>query len=640
MIRRFTGSIWFTAACVALVLLLGLTAGWFSRWQDAITDLLFTPGKAPNNIVIVSIDEKSIKSVGQWPWPRAVFGELIEKLQGALVIGIDVNFKERSRLGENDDASLANAISRSSVPVVLTAEVQSDNTISIPVSPIGEKAITGFPNLVIAPDGVARVIRYSRGETPSFALSVARLALNRIPSYPTGLTRIAYRGPDTTYLHVTADDVLKGRVPNSLIDGKIILIGATALDLQDFHETPFGLTSGVEIQANILTTLLEGNFFQSNHLVTALMIILMALIGGTIVSRITKIWTLIASLLGVFAGYAVIAFIAFEYKYILDLLYPEISLVITVGLATTTQYLSTSREKKFIHDTFSRYLAPQVIEELIKNPDMIALGGRKANLSILFSDIRGFTTLSESMSPEKLTSFLNNYLTRMTDIILDQNGVVDKYIGDAIMAFWGAPLPDAHHARRSLASAIEMVQALEAFNKERGSQGEPEIAIGIGINTGDVTIGNMGSERRFDYTVLGDNVNLASRLEGLTKAYGVAIIVSNSVWESVPEQEKIHLRIYGREIDRVQVKGKKQPVTIYEIMTPEQHEKLSPDLATFGNARTAYYAGNWGQAIEFLDEFLARHPNDGPSTVLRERCHGFKHRPIENWQGVFEMTHK
>lgn len=640
MIRRFTGSVWFTAVCIVIVLLVGLSASWFSRWQDTITDLLFTPGKAPSNIVVVSIDEKSIKSIGQWPWPRAVFGELVEKLQNAAVIGIDVNFKERSRFGESDDAALANTISRSSVPVVLTAEVQPDNTISAPISPIGEKAITGFPNLVIAPDGVARMIRYSRGETPSFTLSIARLVLNRAPSHPNGLTRIAYRGPDNTYLHITADDVLRGRVPDTVTNGKILLLGATTLDLQDFHETPFGLTSGVEIQANILTTLLENKFFHSNRLITALMVILMALIGGFIVSKTTKIWTLLASLLGIFAGYAIASFITFEYKYILDLLYPEISLILTVGLTATTQYLSTNREKKFIHDTFSRYLAPQVIEELIKNPDKIALGGRKANLSILFSDIRGFTTLSESMNPEKLTNFLNRYLTRMTDIVLDQNGVVDKYIGDAIMAFWGAPLPDTNHPRRSIVSAIEMVQSLEAFNKDSGSKGNPEIAIGIGINTGDVTIGNMGSERRFDYTVLGDNVNLASRLEGLTKTYGVAIIVSNTVWESVPEQEKIHLRIYGREIDRVQVKGKKQPVTIYEIMTPEQHEKLSSDLIAFDNARIAYYAGNWDLAVELLDEFLAHHANDGPATVLRERCHGFKHRPTDDWQGVFEMTHK
>ncbi|MEK7525477.1 MAG: adenylate/guanylate cyclase domain-containing protein [Patescibacteria group bacterium] len=640
MIRRFTGSVWFTAICVAAFLLISLSLGWFARWQDTITDLLFTPNKAPGNVVIVSIDEKSINRIGQWPWPRAVFGKLIENLQHASAIGIDVNFKERSRFGEADDTVLANSIARSSVSVVLTAEVQSDNTISAPISPIGEKAITGFPNLVIAPDGVARMIRYSRGQTPSFTLSLARSILSESPSYPGDLTRIDYRGPDNTYLHISADDVLNGRVPRTIIDGKIVLVGATTLDLQDFHETPFGLTSGVEIQANILTTLLENNFFRSNRLITGLMVVLMAIIGGAVVSKTSRIGKLILSLLGIFVGYAVVAFIVFEYQFILDLFYPELSLVLTVGFTATSQYLSTSREKKFIHDTFSRYLAPQVIEELIKNPDTIALGGRKANLSILFSDIRGFTTLSESMSPEKLTNFLNRYLTRMTDIILDQNGVVDKYIGDAIMAFWGAPLPDTNHARRSISSAIEMVQALETFNKEGDAKGDPQIAVGIGINTGDVTIGNMGSERRFDYTVLGDNVNLASRLEGLTKTYGVAIIVSNSVWESVPEQERVHLRIYGREIDRVQVKGKKQPVTIYEIMTPDQHQNLAQNLATFNNARSAYYDGNWDVAIEYFDEFLARHPNDGPSTVLRERCHGFKHRPMDNWQGVFEMTHK
>lgn len=640
MIRRFTGSVWFMTVCVTAFLLVALGAGWFVRWQDTITDLLFTPSSAPGNIVIVSIDEKSIGSVGQWPWPRAVFGKIIENLQGASAIGIDVNFKERSRYGEADDTILANSISRSSVPVVLTAEVQTNNTISAPISPIGEKAITGFPNLVIAPDGVARMIRYSRGETPSFALSIARSILPESPPYPDGLTRIAYRGPDSTYVYVSANDVLAGRVPDAIVNEKVVLIGATTLDLQDFHETPFGLTSGVEIQANILTTLLENKFFRSNRLITALMIVLMAVLGGATVSRTSKIGVLILSLLGIFIGYAVISFVAFEYRFILDLFYPELSLILTAGFTATSQYLNTSREKKFIHETFSRYLAPQVIEELIKNPGAIALGGRKANLSILFSDIRGFTTLSESMSPENLTHFLNRYLTRMTDIILDQNGVVDKYIGDAIMAFWGAPLPDANHPRRSIVSAIEMVQALDTFNKDSRVKGNPEIVVGIGINTGDVTIGNMGSERRFDYTVLGDNVNLASRLEGLTKTYGVAIIVSNSVWESVPEQEKIHLRIYGREVDRVQVKGKKQPVTIYEIMTPEQHEKLSPDLVTFDNARTAYYAGNWDLAIELLDEFLARHSNDGPSTVLRERCHGFKHRPTNDWQGVFEMTHK
>ncbi|HYU64834.1 MAG TPA: adenylate/guanylate cyclase domain-containing protein, partial [Candidatus Paceibacterota bacterium] len=345
---------------------------------------------------------------------------------------------------------------------------------------------------------------------------------------------------------------------------------------------------------------------------------------------------LVLILLGMASVYTIVVFIAFDHQYALDLFYPNLGLIFTGAAVLTTQYSVTAREKKHIHETFSRYLAPQVIKELINNPDALRLGGKKENLTILFSDIRNFTALAESMGPEQLTSFLNQYLSFMTRIVLEHEGVIDKYIGDAIMAFWGTPLPNSNHERDGLVSALEMIEALEAFNKQNARLGNPVINVGIGLNSGEVTVGNMGSEKRFDYTVIGDSVNLASRLEGLTKVYGVNIIIGESTYKTI-ENDPTFL---CRELDHVQVKGKKHKGRIYEAIPPRRHNVIRKILNAFNRGREAYYEGRWETAQKEFASVLSSLPTDGPSLLLQQRCTEFQKKPPNNWDGIFELTHK
>ncbi len=624
---------------VTLVLSLAVAGHWFPSLEDSLVDRLFLKRSPINKIILVEIDETSIKTLGQWPWPRAIFGSLINRLQEASVIGIDVNFKEPSRLGTADDVQFVQSITASEVPVVLTADLQPDESVSLPLANLKAVTTQGFPNLLIAGDDVSRYIQFNRNNFPSFALQISNLYTKQSQQKvgtPTTPTRIDYRGPNGTFPSVLAADVVAGKIPPSLFDDKIVLIGATARDLQDYHHTPFGIMSGVEIQANIIETYLNQRFYKTNSLITVLSILLLSIATVFLATHIRSLTLLVFSFVMVMVAYNAGAFLSFDRYYILDILYPNLAIILSAGLGVTAQYYSASREKKFIQDTFSRYLAPQVIEELISNPSQLKLGGKKAELTILFSDIRSFTTMSESMAPEKLTSFLNEYLTVMTDIILDRRGLVDKYIGDAIMAFWGAPLKNENHAQDAINTTLSMIDALHRFNEEHEPLGDPPINIGIGLNTGEVTVGNMGSEKRFDYTVMGDNVNLASRLEGLSKTYGVNIIIGESTYRSIESGHEFLIR----EIDRVQVKGKKNAVTIYEVVPNYYRERVQKILDRFEPGRQAYYDGKWDAALELFNSILSEVSNDGPTKLLKERCEEFKKESPQNWQGIYEHTHK
>lgn len=639
--RRHLG----TWVVISIVLSLATVSGLFRLAQDSLIDLLFTRKTPPSNIVIVEINEESISTIGQWPWPRAIFAQLIHQLNEAAVIGIDVNFKEPSRYGSEDDAALAEAIALSQSPIILTAEMQSNGNLAMPIDVISNTSTVGFPNLVLGSDGIARVIRFVKNEYQSFGLQVARLYRQQttgesIPLVPSDLTRIDFQGPDRTFALVSARDVQQKIVPSSFFKNKIVLIGATARDLQDFHHTPMGIISGVEVQASIVTTLLNQRFFSNNILITLGLIV--ALSGLTILLGMftQRLRFYLPALGALFLAYNILAFVSFDRYRILDLLYPNLAIIISAIASIMVQYFFTHREKKFIQETFSRYLAPQVIHQLLHDPSALKLGGKKETLSILFSDIRNFTTMSETMSPEQLTSFLNEYLSHMTHLVLERNGVIDKYIGDAIMAFWGAPLPNERHALDGVVSALHMVEALATFNLSSKEKGNPHIDIGIGINSGEVTVGNMGSEKRFDYTVLGDNVNLASRLEGLTKTYGVNIIVSQATIDLITLSDRDSHQIMIRELDTVQVKGKKLPVTLWEVIPRSRQYEIAAIKEWFDAARHAYYKGNFKRAIELFDHVLQQLPNDAPSHVLRERCEEFILHPHIDWKGIYELTHK
>ena len=630
------------AAGVPLVLILAVWFGLLKLRQDQLTDILFTKKENSNRVVIVEIDEQSINQIGQWPWPRAVFGDLVRDLNSAAVIGIDVNFKESSRLGAPDDAKFAKAISDSKMSVVLNAEIQPDGKISKPIESLAGKAVVGFPNLVISPDGSVRIIHFQRENFPSLANQLAAIysskvenkLLARIPDKP---VRMNYLGPSGGFPSVSAVEILGHKIPDVFFKDKIVLIGATAKDLQDFHQTPFGLMSGVEIQANAVETLLGQKFFASSRLLNIVLIFVLAVLTVWLCAQIKKLASLILSIIGLLAVYNLAAFISFDSHFLLDLLYPNLSVIFSGAFCVTYQYFSASKEKKFIQDSFSRYLAPEIIEELVKNPKKLKLGGVKKNLTIFFSDIRGFTSISEGMVPEELSRFLNLYLTRVTNIILSRRGLVDKYIGDAVMAFWGAPLNNPNQAEDSVLAALEMLASLREFNEQNPDQ--PNINIGIGINSGEVTVGNMGSDRRFDYTVIGDSVNLASRLEGLNKMYGTNIIVSQSTREAIHQPAEMGEIIF-REMDKVRVKGRTEPVTIYEVIPFHRQDGASQIINDFKHGLADYYQGNWLKATKKFEEVLKKLPNDGPTQVLYNRCLELKKKDPGDWQGVWEITNK
>ncbi|HAK46394.1 MAG TPA: adenylate/guanylate cyclase domain-containing protein, partial [Spirochaeta sp.] len=342
------------------------------------------------------------------------------------------------------------------------------------------------------------------------------------------------------------------------LGNKIVMVGAFTKGMAaDQKPTPYGLMFGVEVHANALNTILMNNFLTTapywvDFLILAFFIFLIAFLASRF-STIPSVFISLAMILVLFFGSS---YIFDNYDYVLSFFEPAIAIVLTFLLLIAYRAMTEARDKRMIKGMFGTYLSPKVVEQIIETPP--ELGGVDKNLSVFFSDIRGFTTLSELMPPQELVQLLNQYLTAMTDIILESEGTLDKYEGDAIMCFWGAPLPQEDHAYRSCVAAVKQLKALEALNKTLPP--EKQINIGIGINSGIMTVGNMGSTQRMDYTLIGDNVNLAARLEGTNKQYRTRIIISEYTYGLVKE------KVIVRELDNIRVKGKNKPVLIYELI--------------------------------------------------------------------------
>jgi adenylate cyclase len=403
---------------------------------------------------------------------------------------------------------------------------------------------------------------------------------------------------------------------------------------------------GVEIHANILDNLLHSaepsrtfliRGFREEIVDIALIIFFGLGLGlwfghshRPLFSTITAVVALAAFLAFVYYGFA-------HWGRWYSFVVPAATLVASYASITSFRVIHEEREKRKIRKTFSQYLSPGVIGLIEKDPQKyIRPGGEVKDLTVMFSDIRDFTSLSEGLTPDELVHLLNQYLSAMTDILFANLGTLDKYIGDAIMAFWGSPYPQQDHARSACRCALEMVKGLDKLNREWESEGRRPIAIGIGLNTGPVNVGNMGSDKRLAWTVMGDNVNLASRLEGMTKQYRSRVIISEGTYNQVSDQ------FVAREVDRIRVKGKKQPVVIYELLAPLAEREAYADLLTkFNQALTTYRSQNWPEAAEQFSDLLTKYPNDGPTQVLLQRCQEFiEESPASNWDGVYVMKSK
>jgi adenylate cyclase len=506
-------------------------------------------------------------------------------------------------------------------------------------------AYTGSFNVFADPDGTVRwmplVIRYGNHLFPSVALQMLSVSLPQLPlivkadslgiedirlgavSIPTnnrGELLVNFYGPAYTFPHFSASVFLHNEAPPDCLDGKLVVIGNTTVGLHDMRPTPFSpVFPGVELHCTVVENILQEQFLKRSERTTpyydaaalltmaAVFLLLQSFLRGAVLG------SAVMALLG---GYIVATHYFFLHSGIwLNHVYPSLNLIVGFVGTSLHRYRKEEREKRMIRQTFGLYVHESVVQEMLANPEKLKLGGEKQELTVLFSYIRGFTTLSEQLPPEEIVPQLNEYLTHMTQVVLDHHGTLDKYIGDAIMAIFGAPLPQPDHPFRACATALSMIKTLHLLHQEWTSRGRPVLKIGIGVNTGLMMVGNMGSERRFDYTVIGDNVNLAERLEGLTKMYGVDIVVSETTWAVAKDG------FVGRELDMVRVKGKTKPAAIYQLMdTAENIGSYRQPLALFAEALKWFREKNVLQALELFNQVADLWPGDPPSLLYRKRC--------------------
>jgi adenylate cyclase len=369
----------------------------------------------------------------------------------------------------------------------------------------------------------------------------------------------------------------------------------------------------------------------------AAFILLFGLVFGAWFARIKPLYSTLSLVAALFLyGWFVYFSFAAMGRW-LSFVIPAGTLVANYAVITSFRMIFEEREKRKIRKTFSQYLSPGVIALIEKDPQKyIRPGGETKDLTVMFSDIRGFTSLSEGMTADELVRLLNEYLGEMTEVIFKSLGTLDKYIGDAIMAFWGSPYPQSDHALRACHCALAMLQTLDKLNLKWQSEGRKEISIGIGLNTGPVNVGNMGSAKRLAWTVMGDNVNLASRLEGMTKQYRTRIVISEGTYKDVAEH------FVCRELDRIRVKGKHQPVVVYELMDlVAARPKYEALITRFESAMEAYHAQNWRDAAGRFGELLASFPEDGPTQIFLQRALEFMETaPEADWDGVYVMKSK
>lgn len=538
-----------------------------------------------------------------------------------------------------------------------------------PVPPIAEAAVSlGCVNVFRDRDGVVRstpvfVSFLDRAYAPLGVqialglLGVQGTSIQRIPGPKLRLTLdegkmldipvdgkgrmlINYVGTYRSFRTISYYDVLERRLPPGFFEGKIVLIGASAPGLGDLMPVPVSRQfPGVEIHATTLYNILTGEFLRKVPMRTVAWIVIFLSIGAGILTMGLRPVRGAAILFVLWAVYTYLSlFTTFEHRHWLELLRPTLSLGLVYTTVMVYRYLTEEREKQRIKGYFQTYVNQALLEELMEHPELAGLGGQRKDVTIFFSDIAGFTTISETMSPEVLVPFLNEYLTAMTDIVLKHGGTVDKFEGDAVMAFFGAPFPMADHATTACRVSVEMQEQLMGLREKWAGEGHPPIHVRIGLDTGEVLVGNMGSNDKMDYTVIGDHVNLASRLEGVNKEYGTHILISDDTYKAAKEY------VIARELDLIRVKGRAEPVRIYQLLAMSDRgiEDTQKEVQTLHEqALSLYRERKWTEAQQVFAHLLEVYPEDGPARTYMERCKAFAaNSPPPDWDGVWVMETK
>jgi len=622
-------------------------------------------------VVIVDIDEKSLAALGQWPFPRIHIAQVLANLANANVgiIGIDMIFAERDRnsphnmakeLGvegefRDNDALLGAVIAQT--PTILGyffSDGDSKNSMPNAATTFDQNASTailGFNSVVNNIDAISHnayssgffnafgdesakmnkiplILSYHNRIYPSLALEMVAVATQtqriklldeggaitglelsnlRIPTDQHGFLRINFRGAKRSFKYLSFVDVMEGRFDTKEVEGKFVLLGASAITLADLKATPFDLAMpGVEVHANAIDNMIQGDFLAQPYYITLLNMALLALatiILGSVLLHLKALWSgVFVALFTAIVG-LLLYWLHFEQGLAVNLLFPLLGIVITTLGALYLNYIHEQQQKEFIKDKFAKKVSPEVVHELLQS-STDAFRAKEQVVSIFFSDIRGFTTISEHFdSPQELINLLNAYLEPMSDIITRNEGTIDKFIGDAIMAYWNAPKVLSNHADRAVKSALAQIEYLEQLNISLQERFGVSIEIGIGVHTGVAVVGEMGSLGRSDYTIIGDNVNLTSRIEGLTKYFGAKILISQDTKELL--QENYPLRYIGAVI----VKGKNQAVGLYEVMDDQSYQHFKAIASQYDEAIELFQAQKFSEALNAFKVLETLYPN-------------------------------
>ena len=452
---------------------------------------------------------------------------------------------------------------------------------------------------------------------------------------------INYKGGNGAFPVYSISDILDRTIPPTTFKDKIVLVGAEAAGLYDLKVTPFSTAlPGVEKHAAVAENIIHNDFLirtKQMQILDLAFIVFLGLLLGIFLPKFGPFWSPIFSLALLF-GYWLFAQRLFtSYKYVVNVVYPSLSILLTYTGVFIHNYMTEERQRKWIRGAFNQYLSPHVIDQLMDDPGRLDLGGKEETITAFFSDVQGFTSISERLTAHELVALLNDYLTEMTDTILKYDGTVDKFEGDAIIAFFGAPLEYEDHARRACFVSLDMQGKLIEMRERLKEEGRPLLYMRIGLNTGHAIVGNMGSKQRFDFTMMGDTVNLASRLEGVNKQYGTYAMIGETTYAQAKDF------VEARELDRVLVVGKAEPIVVYELLARkgELDEALVPVMKYYADGLELYRVRQWDHAIATFRKGLTINPNDGPSKSMIKRCQEYKENPPpDDWNGAFQLITK
>jgi len=745
---------------IVVLIFIGHAADWYrmpliDRLEAVAYDArlnLTMPGTPDERIVIVDIDEKSLRTredggEGRWPWPRNRIALMVDNVfdkYGAAILGFDVVFaepdessglgvlRELSQSHFKDDARFRTALEqlepqlsydsmfaermhqrpvvlgyyfspgqRAAVSGVLPAPVLPPGTFAGKNIPfytaqgyganlpelVKSAALAGHFNPYTDSDGVSRRVpmlaEYNGAYYEPLSLAVVRVLLGMseaakrksdaivlpqvVPGYPAdaiwtrgyqglewlqvGPLRIPvddrvtalvpFRGKQGSFKYLSAADVIQGKIDPSDLRGKIVLVGTTAPGLFDLRSTPVAsVYPGVEIHANLIAGMLDQNIKQKPPYVIGAEIVLLFVTGVAMTLLLPLLTPVKQGLATFIALLAVVGSNIWMFErgnLVLPLASGLLLILVLFTFSMAYGFFVEARGKRQITGLFGQYVPPELVDEMAKNPEHFSMEPESREMTVLFSDVRGFTTISEGLEPKELSRLMNEFLTPLTEVIYRHRGTIDKYMGDAIMAFWGAPLAAPDHARQAILAALQMHRKLAELRPHFQSRNWPEIRIGVGINTGRMSVGNMGSRVRLAYTVMGDAVNLASRLEGITKEYGAAVIVGDST-RSLTAHDFVF-----RELDRVRVKGKLEPVAIFEPIgvVGEVEKRTLDELKLYNQAIKLYRAQDWDMAELQLINLLNLSPDSKLYKLYLDRVGIYRAQsPGRDWDGAFTFEHK